>query len=115
MNPQTISNIHKDSTRSIRNMETTCDDEKIEALYEKVVKEPQKHTCSRGCIKCPECGEEILMIPTLKVMSKAIENHVNFHKEQLKHDPIREIQKAIGIRLTLMGQVIEKACKLEAS
>jgi len=36
------------------------------------------------CIKCPECGEEILLLPTLKLMTTAIENHVNTHRMQTK-------------------------------
>jgi hypothetical protein len=93
----------------------TFDEEKLKALYEKVVEEPQKTFSQKNLIKCPDCGEEILMIPTLRVMNEAIENHVHIHKEQLKADPIREHQKAISIRISLMGQVLRKACKLTSS
>ncbi len=34
------------------------------------------------CITCPECGENILMIPTLYKMVEAIENHVRLHRKQ---------------------------------
>ncbi len=90
--------------------------EKLKALYQKVVEEPKKiPLAKKGFIRCPDCGEEILMIPTLRVMNKAIENHVHSHKEQLKADPIRVHQKAISIRLALMGQVLEKACGTQMS
>ncbi len=90
---------------------TTYDAEKLKALYQKVVEEPKKVIPKKGFIKCPECGEEILMIPTLRVMNEAIENHVRLHKDQLKDDPIKMHQKAISIRLTLMGQVLQLACR----
>ncbi len=33
------------------------------------------------CIRCPECGEPILMVPTLGKMIEAIENHISIHKK----------------------------------
>jgi hypothetical protein len=95
--------------------EETYDDEKLEQIYQKVVEAPNKNCLKRGFIKCPECGEEILMIPTLRVMNDAIENHVHKHKEQLKDDPIKEHQMAISIRLCLTGQVLQQACNLQIS
>ena len=93
----------------------TFDEEKLKALYQKVVVEPKRTFIKKGFIKCPECGAEILMIPTLRVMNEAIENHVRFHKEQLKADPIKVHQKAISIRLALMGQVLQQACRPQMS
>lgn len=55
--------------------------EKLKELYLKVVSEPNGNYFKRGFIKCPDCDEEILMVPTLKKMSEAIENHVKIHKE----------------------------------
>jgi hypothetical protein len=87
------------------------DDERIKVLYARVVAEPAKEAAKKNLIRCPECGEEILMIPTLRVMNVAIENHVCLHREQLRADPIRGHQKAISIRLALMGQVLQRACR----
>ncbi len=48
-----------------------------------------------------------LLIPTLKVMNEAIENHIQLHREQLKDNTFREHQVAICLRLNLMMQVLE--------
>jgi len=87
------------------------DEEKLKAIYHKVVEEPNLNSPRKGFIRCPECGEEILMIPTLRVMNQAIERHVRMHKEQLRTDPIKEHQTAIFVRLSLTGQVLQCACK----
>ena len=91
------------------------DENKLKELYERAVELPNKNVPSKGFIRCPECGEEILMIPTLRVMSEAIENHVRKHKELLKDTPIREHQIAIFVRLSLMTQVLQLSCKPQFS
>ena len=91
--------------------QTIYDEQKLQAIYHKVIEEPNINSRKMDFIKCPQCGEEILMIPTLRVMYEAIENHICAHREQLKRDPIEEHQKAISIRLSLTGQVLECACK----
>jgi hypothetical protein len=98
-----------------RTNELTFDDQTLKDIYAKAVEEPNRNYLRKGFIKCPECGEEILMIPTLRIMSQAIETHVHVHKEQLKEEPIKEHTKAITIRLTLMGQVLKQAVKMQAS
>ena len=96
--------------------EVTLDEGKLKALYLKVVEEPNRNAVSKtGLIHCPECGEEILMIPTLRVMSVAIENHVNKHKERLKADSIKMHQTAIFVRLSLVSQVLQKSCHQQIS
>ena len=90
-------------------------EDKLRAIYQKVIEEPNKEAATKGFIRCPECGEEILMIPTLRVMHQAIENHVRKHKERLRADPIREHQMAIFIRLSLVTQVLQCACIIQAS
>ncbi len=97
------------------NESITFDDEELKRIYLRVIEEPNKECSNRGLIKCPECGEEILMVPTLRVMHSAIENHVHVHKEQLKTDPIKEHKTAISIRLDLMSQVLQQACRLQLS
>ncbi len=81
----------------------------IEELYLKVVSEPNVNSLRRGFIKCPECGDEILMIPTLKTMNAAIENHVKMHKELLKDKPLEREKTAIQVRLNLAQQVLKQA------
>jgi hypothetical protein len=98
-----------------KNKDFMIDNQRITDLYAKAVEEPNKNSPKRGFVKCPECGEEILMVPTLRVMNQAIETHVQIHKEQLKENPIKEHSKAIRIRLTLMGQVLKQAGRLQAS
>jgi hypothetical protein len=95
--------------------EAMYDDDKLRVIYQKVIEEPNKNAVRKGFIRCPECGEEILMIPTLRVMQEAIENHVQKHRELLKEDPIKQHQTVILIRLSLMGQVLQYACKPQVS
>jgi len=83
----------------------------IEEMYLKVVSEPNDHFEKRGFIKCPECGDEILMIPTLKTMNRAIENHVRIHREILKNKPLEREKTAIQIRLDLAQQVLKQASR----
>ncbi len=93
--------------------QSTFDTERLKYLYRCAVEEPNIAFSKRGFIKCPECGAEILMIPTLRVMNCAIENHVRHHKAQLKTDLIKRQQTAIRIRLSLMNQVLQQACRLQ--
>ncbi len=81
----------------------------IEEMYQKVVTQPNDNYQKRGYIKCPQCGDHILMIPTLKAMSQAIENHVKIHKDLLKSQPLQRQKTAIQIRLDLAQQVLKKA------
>ena len=81
----------------------------LEEMYLKVVTGPNDNHLRRGFIKCPECGDEILMIPTLRQMNRAIENHVKVHKEMLCDQPITKHQTAIQIRLDSAQQVLEQA------
>jgi hypothetical protein len=85
------------------------DDENLKKMYLKVVTEPNGSYLKKGFIKCPECGEEILMIPTLRMMNEAIENHVKIHKETLKADPLLKQNTAMHIRLDLAQQVLQEA------
>ena len=85
------------------------DDESLKEMYLKVVTEPNDDHLKRGFIKCPECGEEILMIPALRKMSEAIENHVRVHKELLKSSPLLRQHKAMVVRLDLAQQVLQQA------
>ena len=59
-------------------------------------------------IKCT-CGSEILLVPDLKAMAEAIENHVAQHQKKygLSED------QAEGIRDNLIIQTLELAAKIE--
>lgn len=88
------------------------DEEKLSQMYLKVVIEPNQSYLKKECIKCPECGEEILMIRSLKMMNEAIENHVNIHKK-LPHDNSIEMRcKSINMRLDLAQQVLKQASRV---
>lgn len=91
--------------------EETFDEKKLGQIYTKVVENANKNTTRKGFIKCPVCGEEILMIPTLRVMKEAIENHVQNHKNQIEKDKSLSYQSPIFIRLALMKQVIHYVYK----
>ncbi len=84
-------------------------EDNLEELYLKVVSGPNDDHLRRGFIKCPDCGDEILMSPTLRKMNQAIENHVKVHKEILKDRPILKQQTAMQIRLDLAQQVLQQA------
>jgi hypothetical protein len=82
---------------------------RLKELYLKVVSEPNGACLKKGFIKCPECGEEILMIPTLRKMSEAIEVHVKIHKDLLNTNPFLKQQTAMHVRLDLAQQVLQQA------
>ncbi len=96
-----------------RMKETMREEKELEEIYQRVVEEPNKDTFKQGFIKCPECGEEILLIPTLRVMNVAIENHVRKHKEALMGNQVEAHKVAIMVRLGLVDQVLQQACKIE--
>ncbi|MGA3112021.1 MAG: hypothetical protein ABSE15_08320 [Candidatus Bathyarchaeia archaeon] len=84
-------------------------DAHLRQIYLKVVSEPNHDCFNIGFIKCPECSEEILMTPSLRVMNEAIEIRVKAHKETLKTNPIIMHSKSINIRLDLAQQVLLQA------
>jgi hypothetical protein len=71
-------------------------------------------TIKEGCapfkklptIKC-ECGAEILLIPQVDLMSKAIDNHVEGHKAKISNH-IKADTLAKRIEDHLIRQVFEK-------
>jgi hypothetical protein len=60
----------------------------------------------KGSIKCPECGEEILITATLRQMNEAIEDHVQLHKEEPESNLLLKYAKPISVRLDLVKQVL---------
>ena len=83
------------------------DDEKIRLMYAKVVG-PGSIENKRNFIKCPECGQEILITPTLRKMNEAIEHHVRLHKEKQESNLLEKYTKPINIRLALAKQILYK-------
>jgi DNA-directed RNA polymerase subunit RPC12/RpoP len=83
------------------------DNEKLKQIYTKVVA-PNQIYHKKGFIKCPECGEKILIVPTLRKMNEAIENHVQLHKEKTAPNLLQKHAKAINIRLALAQQILHK-------
>jgi hypothetical protein len=83
----------------------TEDYEKLKQMYTKVVCANQIYL-KKGYIKCPECGEEILVVPSLKKMNEAIENHVQAHKYEMAPNLLLKHVRPINIRLALAHQIL---------
>jgi uncharacterized protein with PIN domain len=82
-------------------------DETLRQMYEKVV----GLNCSsikKSFITCPECGEEILITPTLSEMNEAIEIHVQLHKARIEPNLLLKYSKPINIRLALAKQILHE-------
>jgi hypothetical protein len=62
-------------------------------------------------IRC-ECGDEILLLPDLNEMDKAIEDHVDMHLQSLKA-PSCTAAEAERLRDVLIAQVLIKAIQSE--
>ena len=58
-------------------------------------------------IKC-SCGARILLVPNVKLMSTAIEAHVEEHKRKIK-DPDKSEAEAERIRDDLIAKILDKA------
>jgi hypothetical protein len=59
-------------------------------------------------VKCL-CGVEILLVPDVKIMSKALEAHVEEHKRRIKNAKEAEVE-AQCIMDDLIEKVLSKAC-----
>lgn len=59
-------------------------------------------------IKCSGCGAEITVVPNVKLMSKVIESHVDYHRSKLKN-PLKAETEADQVRDDLIGQIFEVA------
>jgi len=64
------------------------------------------------CIRCPECGEEILMVSTLGKMIEAIENHVSSHRRQPNTDVTIPRLITTSVRTNLTEQVLQLASEI---
>jgi len=61
-------------------------------------------------IKCSVCGEKIMLVPNVKLMSEAIEVHVEKHKQKVK-DPKAAQEIADCVSDDLITQVLKKASR----
>ena len=82
-----------------------------------VIKEPQEFSSENvRCIRCPDCGEEIMMVPVLAQMIEAIENHISTHKEHGEHSLKSDLPfhrpKKPAIRENLTEQVLTRAAEI---
>ena len=62
-------------------------------------------------IRCPDCGEKILLVPNLALMIEAIERHSSTHKACPNRDGVFS-QKPGYIRQNLTEQVLTNASEL---
>jgi hypothetical protein len=62
-------------------------------------------------IICPDCGEQITMVPVLGQMIEAIEDHIATHKEHQKHD-FKAHTNTPCIRNELTVQVLQRAAEI---
>ena len=60
-------------------------------------------------IRCPECGEKILMVPTLGEMIDAIDLHVSTHRKQPNAEVAVAHLKTPTICMELTKQVLQRA------
>ncbi len=76
-------------------------------------KQPQESFENPRYIRCPDCGEEIMMVPVLAQMIEAIENHIVTHKEHGEY-PKRDlpIHQPPCIRENLTEQVLQRAAEI---
>ena len=76
------------------------------------IKETKNQQSPKKYIKCPECGEAILMVPTLGDMIASIENHIGSHKKHPHDDLTLTHLKKPVIQLDLAQQVLLQASDL---
>ena len=63
-------------------------------------------------IRCPDCGEQILMMPNLTEMIQSIETHLSTHDAQAKLNPIVAHLKEPVIEESLAEQVLMTAAEI---
>ena len=77
-------------------------------------KQPESSTqTANRYIRCPDCGEQILMMPNLTEMIEAIENHLSTHDAQAKLNPIVHHLKEPIIEESLAEQVLLTAANIK--
>ena len=81
--------------------------ERLKLIYVRAIV-PKQVSAKTGFIVCPECGEELLIDSSLRMMTDLIENHVQVHKEELGDEGFLRYVKSINIRLDLTQQVLRQ-------
>ena len=74
----------------------------------------EKSSNPKKYITCPNCGEQIQMMPSLSQMIEAIEDHLLTHKELKvfpKHDPIQH-PKSLSLNEDLTERVLIRAAEI---
>ncbi len=82
-------------------------------MKEDICKEPRIETARY--IRCPDCGEEIMMVPVLGQMIEAIEDHLATHKDypnRPEHNLPMSHPKAPQIEENLAEQVLTRAAEI---
>ena len=67
------------------------------------------------CIRCPDCGEEIVMVPVLSQMIESIESHISTHKTHVETPKnALPLDRPIvpKIRENLTEQVLQRAAEI---
>lgn len=103
-----VSNMEKDNRYRKRFEENN---ERLKLIYVKAIV-PKRNSVKKGFIICPECGEELLIDSSLRLMNDLIENHVEVHREELGAEGFLRYVKRINIRLDLTQQIL---CQLRIS
>jgi hypothetical protein len=79
------------------------------------IKEISNHPSSMKFIRCPECGEAMLMVSTLGQMIEVIENHLISHRKHPNNEGTLVHIKTPTIRMDLTHQVLIQASDDELS
>ncbi len=64
-------------------------------------------------IRCPDCGEQILMMPNLSQMIECIENHLSTHEANAKLNPIVKHLREPVIEESLAEQALLTAADMK--
>jgi hypothetical protein len=78
------------------------------ANFDSEKKQDSNHMPTVRCL----CGAELLVVPNVEAMSKAIEAHIETHIQGIK-DPKKAVEEAEHIRDYLITQVLEKISHTE--
>jgi hypothetical protein len=88
---------------------------KVNEKPEEALNEPNNDKMKNKFIRCPDCGEEIRMVPTLAEMIEAIENHITIHREHSRIELTSIHKKTPCIREDLTEQVLQRAAEMVES
>jgi hypothetical protein len=64
-------------------------------------------------IRCPDCGEQILMMPNLSQMIESIENHLSTHEANAQLNPIVKHLREPVIEESLAEQALLTAAEVK--